>query len=205
MAGSTCPRMSRRAFFDLQSVPSDRYPGSRFPPWGGTGEPRWVAPPGTRMGKGRNQWEPRREPIPWEPHREPPRSLLLPGGRVGAPVNLEPLRDLAVHWGDEAKVLRRRGAPGLADALLSCSDELEAALDAWLHEELDIRTAAAESGYTEDHLRDLVRSGRLPDPRPPGSEGRIHIRRDDLPRRPGPPPPDADVSIVQDLAAELQR
>lgn len=99
-------------------------------------------------------------------------------------MNTGRLRSLSAEWRSEASVLRRRGAGPQADALESAAAELERRLDEWEEESLTIADAAEESGYSEDHLRELVRTGRLPDHRPPGSEGRILIRRRDLPRKP---------------------
>lgn len=66
---------------------------------------------------------------------------------------------------------------------------------------LTLQQAAQESGYSVDHLSRLVRTGKLPDRRPPGSHGRIVLRRSDLPHKPNARHPrDAD---VHDLASRL--
>ena len=73
---------------------------------------------------------------------------------------------------------------------LALSDEL-----------LNLDQAAEESGYSVDHLSRLVRSGKLPDRRTPGSHGRIVLRRSDLPHKPkARHSRDAD---VHDLASRL--
>ena len=66
---------------------------------------------------------------------------------------------------------------------------------------LTLGQAAEESGYSTDHLSRLVRRGKLPDRRPPGSHGRVLLRRSDLPHKPSARhPKDAD---VHDLASRL--
>lgn len=68
---------------------------------------------------------------------------------------------------------------------------------------LSVREAADRSGYSVDHITRLVRSGRIPDCRPPGSRGRIAIRLSDLPQKPGVP--HTDDAGVHDLASRLSR
>ncbi len=92
--------------------------------------------------------------------------------------------DLARHWRTEAEMLRRRGAPQQAEALKSCADELEAALREHEQATLTLKEAAAESGYSEEHLRRLVGSGSLPAQRNGGKRSHIRVRRSDLPRKP---------------------
>ncbi|MBI4540477.1 MAG: helix-turn-helix domain-containing protein [Gemmatimonadetes bacterium] len=99
-------------------------------------------------------------------------------------MNVAALERLFAEWRQEAAILRRRGAVGHAHALESCAADLEERLRRWGLEELTVPQAAAESGYTQDHIRELVREGKIPDARPEGSAGRIHIRRSDLPRKP---------------------
>jgi hypothetical protein len=99
-------------------------------------------------------------------------------------------------------VLRRRGAVVQADVLESVAEDFDRRLVEWENQELTVAEAAAESGYSEEHLRELVRAGRLPDNRPPGSEGRILIRRCDLPRKPTSSGPTED--IVGELLKAIQ-
>lgn len=73
------------------------------------------------------------------------------------------------------------GAGGQAETLLRCAEDLTAELRELLHEELTIADAADESGYSEDHLRRLVREGTLPNA---GENGAPRIRRRNLPRKP---------------------
>jgi excisionase family DNA binding protein len=49
---------------------------------------------------------------------------------------------------------------------------------------LTIEDAAAETGYTTEHLRRLVRDGKLSAERTNGSGSRILVRRGDLPAKP---------------------
>jgi hypothetical protein len=91
---------------------------------------------------------------------------------------------LPAEWRQKADRLRRYSASA-ANAWDDAATELEAALAKWESELLSIRQAAVESGYSEDHLRTLVRDGALPDSRPNGSRGEMRIRRCDLPRKPG--------------------
>lgn len=86
---------------------------------------------------------------------------------------------------EEAVTLRRRGAPRQAEALESAADDFAEALRNYRAEELTVAEAAEESGYCQKSLRRMVREGRIPDSRTPGSQGEIRIRRRDLPRKPG--------------------
>lgn len=65
----------------------------------------------------------------------------------------------------------------LCDALLA---DLDTCVAASFDEALSLRAAAAESGYSIDHLSRLIREGKL------SNVGRTHaprIRRGDLPRK----------------------
>jgi len=95
------------------------------------------------------------------------------------------LSDLAARWLQEADLLDRYGCSSVAETCRMHADELEAAWKEWEGEELTIKEAAQESGYSPEQLRKLVRDGEIPDLRPEGSQGPIWIRRCDLPRRPG--------------------
>lgn len=113
-------------------------------------------------------------------------------------MNTSLLTGLAVEWRSEAEILRRRAATGLADLLDSVAEDLDARVREWETQELSISEAAEESGYSEDHLRELVRTGRLPDTREPASQGRIVIRRADLPRK-----LPAEIASTSDVVAEM--
>ena len=87
---------------------------------------------------------------------------------------------------DRATELRTFGAAEAAAACEAVADGLEREFVAWWSAEVSVADAAQESGYSEDRLRRLVRQGRIPDQRAPGSQGEVRIRRSDLPRRPPP-------------------
>lgn len=108
---------------------------------------------------------------------------------------------LAEKWRSDADLLRRYGDERGATVCELHAGGLEVAWREWELEELSVAQAAAESGYSEDHLRQLVRDGKLPDNRPPGSQGEIRIPRRDLPRK--PPGQRRTVSAVEDMAATL--
>lgn len=116
-------------------------------------------------------------------------------GRFG--VNTTLIRALSVEWRADATVLRRRSATVQAEILESVAEDLDQRLEEWATQDLSVADAATESGYTQDHLRELVRRGRLPDRRPHGSEGRIVIRRCDLPRKP------PECASVDDIVDEM--
>jgi hypothetical protein len=81
--------------------------------------------------------------------------------------------------------MRRRGVlvqgAALCDEIL---DELEQSFGEEVDELLTLSEAAHVSGYSSAHLRRLVLRGTLPDLRPPGTTGRIRLRRTDLPVKP---------------------
>lgn len=92
--------------------------------------------------------------------------------------------ELASRWRAEAHAYDRDGVAAHASLLRRVASELDAAWRAYAAEELSVAQAAAESGYSSDHLRELVRSGKLSGERAPGARTRIRIRRCDLPRKP---------------------
>lgn len=99
-------------------------------------------------------------------------------------MNPEPILQLAEKWASKAEEFREWGADGPADALDSVAEELRSQVREWLHEPLSLDEAAAESGYSRDHLGRLVREGEIPNV---GKDGRPRVRREDLPRKPGEP------------------
>jgi len=64
------------------------------------------------------------------------------------------------------------------------AERVQAALAGAQAQLLSLTEAASRSGYSEEHLARLVRTGRIPDRRPPGSRGRIYVAASDLPTRP---------------------
>jgi hypothetical protein len=83
-------------------------------------------------------------------------------------------------WRASADVLRTYGSVTAALILERCADDVEAALAQQAVAPLTLREAAAESGYSTDHLSRLVRAGVVT------NVGRPHaplIRRGELPRK----------------------
>ena len=91
------------------------------------------------------------------------------------------LRNLAEKWRTEAKRFRQFEAHGQAAACEQLANELEAALAAWDVSPLTVTEASEHSGYSEDHLRRLVRRGQVPNA---GRRNSPRILRKDLPRKP---------------------
>src|SRR5689334_3735241 len=88
---------------------------------------------------------------------------------------------LVATWRRRAVDLRQwASADGAARAYELAADELEAALRTTASELLSVQEGARESGYSEEHLRRLLRmTPQLNRGRP----GKPLIRRADLPRR----------------------
>ncbi len=108
------------------------------------------------------------------------------------------LAALAARWRGEAELLRAHGAVEAAATKERDAGEVEAAWREWQTAQLTVAEAVAESGYSADRLRELVREGRLPVERAP--DGEIRLRRADLPRRPGAR---ARLAPVQALATQV--
>ncbi len=70
----------------------------------------------------------------------------------------------------------------LVSALVSFADEIEARALTHALEELSLRDAAEESGYTRSHLKRLLREQDIPNS---GNEGEPRIQRGHLPKKPG--------------------
>ena len=115
---------------------------------------------------------------------------------------LEALRDCLAELRAKAAELRESFAcDGPASALDWASDRLEKALRNAQDEVLSLAEASSRSGYSQEHLARLVRTGRIPDLRPPGSKARIFIRASDLPARPASP--HTEGADVHELASRL--
>lgn len=91
------------------------------------------------------------------------------------------LRSLADRWRLEAERFRQFEANGQAAACEQLANELDAALAAWELSPLTISEASELSGYTEDHLRRLVRRDHIPNA---GRQNSPRIFRKDLPIKP---------------------
>jgi hypothetical protein len=85
---------------------------------------------------------------------------------------------LVIHWRELAEILQSEGCNEVAAARERCATELENCLNAQTGEPLSISSAAKESGYTEEHVRRLLREN--PDMNA-GRKGKPLIRRGDLP------------------------
>ncbi len=95
---------------------------------------------------------------------------------------MNPLLRLAEEWRAEAELLTRYRDECGAAACEMHARELEAAWAEWQSEELTVTQAAAESGYSEEHLRRQVRNEQIPNAGRPNAP---RIRRADVPKKPG--------------------
>lgn len=101
--------------------------------------------------------------------------------------------ELPAVWRQQAVTLEGFGAAEAAKALGWCAEQLELALNTQDDVLLTIGEAAALSGYSQDHLRKLLRTGRVKNS---GRKGKPLIRAADLPRKPGTLRAKASVSTV---------
>lgn len=95
----------------------------------------------------------------------------------------DPVRDLLASWREDAAALERHGHDAEADRLRGYAEDVEDALRRRRSELVGIAEAAEISGYSEKHLRRLVREGKIEADRPGGEGGRILIPRGALPRK----------------------
>ncbi len=93
-------------------------------------------------------------------------------------------RELPDHWREQAVFQHLLGATESACSLEYCADELQQAQRFCDEELLTIAEAAAESGYSEEQLRRLVREERLKAEPRRSPRSHIRIRRRNLPKRP---------------------
>jgi hypothetical protein len=96
--------------------------------------------------------------------------------------SLKTLHAVLHQWRERAATAEAIADSRGAHIVLLCAEELEEALAEAGDTPLTLTEAAAESGYTAEHLRRLVRENRIP------NAGRKHaprIRRADLPRKAG--------------------
>ena len=87
---------------------------------------------------------------------------------------------LPATWRERADYLRAFGDPACARLWELAASELEAALAAHGDETLTLVEAAKLSGFTADHLGQLVKQGRI---RNAGRDGAPRIRRADVPTK----------------------
>ena len=91
--------------------------------------------------------------------------------------------DLPSYFRDKAEELRSDfAAEGRARAVEWCADKIQEALETGWSEELSLKDAEAESGYSRSHLRRMLREGTLINV---GTERHPRITRGSLPRKPG--------------------
>jgi hypothetical protein len=92
-------------------------------------------------------------------------------------------QDLPARWRERAEDLRHYGVdPPAARVWELAADELERVQRAFGATGLTLVDAARVSGYTSDHLGDLVRAGKIPNAGRPNAP---LIRRADLPIKAG--------------------
>ena len=97
-------------------------------------------------------------------------------------------RDRAEAWRAEALLFEQHQCVEVAATLRRAAEELEEDIQGWEEELLTVEEAAMESGYSAEHLRRLVREGKLKAQRDSGSKSRIRVWRRDLPVKRTPPP-----------------
>ncbi len=102
--------------------------------------------------------------------------------RTPPPAQLTFPAQLADSWRDDARILRSRGAPGHADVLESCAQELQARQEEHFLEALPLSQAAKEVGYSYSALQKVVAEGKNPNV---GKRNAPRIRRGDLPQKAG--------------------
>jgi hypothetical protein len=90
--------------------------------------------------------------------------------------------------------LRAYGASDAAQCCERVAQELEDDFRSWWLQSLTVAEAAAESGYSEERLREMTREGTIPHVKGEGARGHLEIARCDLPRRPASPKRDPSVT-----------
>jgi hypothetical protein len=122
---------------------------------------------------------------------------------------------LPAKWRERAEYLRAFGDSNCAKLWEIAATELEQSLTAHGQEALTLTEAAKVSGFTADHLGQLVKAGKLANA---GREGAPRIRRSDLPMKkvggPGRPPSraqsqtpavDAERESIRSVAASFNK
>ena len=115
-------------------------------------------------------------------------------------MNIDPLRAFTDGLRTEVAQLRHRGLSEMADVLESVATDHEQVLNNWHTEELTLRQASEESGFSYSRLKQMKGLNV-------GTTGKPRIRRCDLPlkpRRSGPQltPDLADEILTSKLTAE---
>jgi excisionase family DNA binding protein len=99
---------------------------------------------------------------------------------------------LTSAWKDRAQEFNEHECGDVAASYLRAASELETTVARWENAELTVAEAADQTGYTEEHLRRLVRDGKLPADRANGARSHIKIRRADLRTKPNGRPLESD-------------
>ncbi len=95
---------------------------------------------------------------------------------------MNPLLNLAEEWRTHGEMLARYGDKRGATACDLHARQLAAAWAEWQSETLTIAQVATDSGYSQEHLRRLVREEEIPNAGRPNAP---RIRRADVPKKPG--------------------
>lgn len=106
----------------------------------------------------------------------PPRSMPLHGN-----IPAQGMEKLADEWLDQASRDEARGLVLAASLMRAAVSEMLARINDLQSEALTLSQAAEESGYSRDHLRRLLRSGRLSNA---GEKGKLMVLRRTLPLKP---------------------
>ena len=93
------------------------------------------------------------------------------------------LRALVGAWRLRAEPFADHHCEAVAAVYNRLASEVEAELRAWDSEALPIQDAAAESGYSAEHLRRLARAGKLLSERGEGAKSHLRVRRASLPAK----------------------
>ena len=102
-------------------------------------------------------------------------------------------------WRDRADQLEPY-APAVAVAFRTAAAELEQGFEGYANEALDLDAATGESGYSREHLLELLRTGKLTNV---GGKRRPKIRRVELPKKcrgVAPHNEDAQIRAIGDAA-----
>lgn len=95
----------------------------------------------------------------------------------------ERLEGLRRTWQARAEEFAEHLCNEVAAAYRQAAQELQSELRGWGRELLTIGQAAAESGYSEEHLRRLARHAKIPVERGKGARNHLRVRRGHLPAK----------------------
>ena len=112
-------------------------------------------------------------------------------------MNIDPLRTFTDALRTEVAQLRHRGLSEMADVLESVANDHERVLNDWHTEELTLRQASEESGFSYSRLQQMKGINI-------GTAGTPRIRRCDLPykpRRSGPQFSDGQPDLAGEILA----